>query len=165
MIDLSEQEHKCLRALTVSLRPLGYALTERTDPQDTPTRPAQCPDEQGRVVVFDEYAAGLEGLEGFDYAWLLVWFDRVREPAGLRVEPHPLRETGERKGVFATRSPARPNPLGLSLVRVLGIEDSTIRFAGVDLVRATPVLDIKPYVPDDRHLGEAVRSGWLDRLG
>lgn len=80
--------------------------------------------------------------------------------------PHPLRATGQRFGVFATRSPARPNHLGLSLVRVLSIDGARMRFTGVDLLNHTPVLDIKPFAPqvDFPDLGAAARIGWMGQL-
>jgi tRNA-Thr(GGU) m(6)t(6)A37 methyltransferase TsaA len=133
----------------VTLRPIGYVLTGLEGGDSTP---AQATDNvsEGELVVHAELREGLKGLEGFDYVWLITWFDRVAdEPAPLEQVPRPLRGTGRRFGVFATRSPARPNPVGLSLVRVLGIEGRRLRFAGVDLLDRTPVLDIKPFFPED----------------
>ncbi len=110
---------------------------------------------------------GLRGLEGFDYAWIVAYFDRLAgEPPRLEEEPHPLSGTGRVFGVFATRSPARPNNIGMSRVRLLGIEGNVVRFAGVDLMDGTPVLDLKPFMAkvDIPPEGDAVRSGWLDEL-
>ncbi len=118
-------------------------------------------------MLHPEFAAALDGLSDFDYAWLLTWLhlsDRTGPPA-LRVEPFLLRGTGQRIGVFATRYPARPNPLGLTVVRVLGVEGNVLHFAGVDMIDGTPVLDVKPW---ERHLDvpahpggvSAIRGGW-----
>ena len=90
----------------------------------------------------------------------------LTEPAALDVVPHSLRNTGETFGVFATRAPTRPNAMGLSRVRILGIEGTKVRFAGVDLLDGTPILDIKPFIPgiDVPAEGTDVRAGWLDRV-
>jgi tRNA-Thr(GGU) m(6)t(6)A37 methyltransferase TsaA len=152
----------------VTLRPIGYVVTAHDDPESTPTQAPGDAEGKGELVVLPEFIAGLRGLEGFDYAWLISWFDRLAdEPARLEEVPHALRDTGQTFGVFATRSPARPNHLGLSLVRVLSIDGARMRFAGVDLLDHTPVLDIKPFIPqiDIPPEGAAARSGWIGELG
>jgi tRNA-Thr(GGU) m(6)t(6)A37 methyltransferase TsaA len=141
----------------VQLRPIGYVQTPYTSLAETPIQTSRNPDEPGRLVVADQYAAGLEGLEGFDYAHLICFLDRAwqaddqgRRPfTGERLRPVPflLQGTGQRVGLFATRSPVRPNYLALSLVRVVAVHGSTVDFTGVDLVDGTPVLDIKPFEP------------------
>jgi tRNA-Thr(GGU) m(6)t(6)A37 methyltransferase TsaA len=150
----------------LTLRPIGYVLTAYDEGGGVPTQATGNAGETAEIVVFDELVPGLRGLEGFDYAWLVSWFDRSSEPASLDVVPHPLRETGQTFGVFATRSPERPNPLGLSLVRILGVVGARVRFAGVDLLDRTPVLDLKPYAPgvDTPPDGTDVRTGWIGEL-
>lgn len=154
------------------LRPIGHVVSPRRDPERTPIQSLRNPDERASVVVRPELADGLDGLAGFDYVWLLTWLhlETTVEPP-LRVEPFMLRGTGERIGVFATRYPARPNPLGLSVVRVLAVEANVLHFAGVDLCDGTPVLDIKPWEP---HLDipgypggalDRIRGGWYQRTG
>jgi tRNA-Thr(GGU) m(6)t(6)A37 methyltransferase TsaA len=89
--------------------------------------------------------------------WLVYWFDRAG-PYKPRVVPY--RDTHER-GLFATRSPCRPNPIGVSVVRLLGREGNVLRVGGIDILDRTPLLDIKPYVPEfDAH--PASKAGWLD---
>ena len=154
--------------MTDRLHPIGYVLTARDDPGDIPTQAPENSGETGELVVLREFAPALRGLEGFDYAWLISWFDRLAaEPAPLEVVPHALRETGETYGGFAPRSPARPNNLGLGLVRILGIEGERVRFAGVDLLDRTPVLDVKPFIPgiDIPAEGTATGGGWVDSAG
>jgi tRNA-Thr(GGU) m(6)t(6)A37 methyltransferase TsaA len=149
------------------LRPIGYVRTAHADGADVPSQATANSGETGELDVLPEFASGLRGLEGFDYAWLISWFDRVgSELAALEVVPHPLRETGQTFGVFATRAPTRPNAIGLSQVRILGIEGAKVRFAGVDLLDGTPILDIKPFMPgiDVPAEGDDVRVGWLDKL-
>jgi tRNA-Thr(GGU) m(6)t(6)A37 methyltransferase TsaA len=127
------------------------------------------PDEVGRVELVAGFADGLLELAGFDFAWLLTWLGSVvedRPPAGLRQVPFLLGGQGRQVGVFAMRGPHRPNPIGLHLVRVLDVTDTGFSFGGLDMVDATPVLDIKPWVapldlPPTGSL-DAVRSGWFD---
>ena len=121
---------------------------------------------RGTVVLEPDYRApeALRGLEGFDYLWLIWGFHLNKENAGEGLTVRPPRLGGnERVGVFASRSPYRPNPLGLSSVRIESIDAAAgeIHVLGADLADGTPVYDIKPYVEyDDSHPG--VRSGFVD---
>jgi tRNA-Thr(GGU) m(6)t(6)A37 methyltransferase TsaA len=125
----------------------------------TPIQPSRASGVEGRVEVAPQYSAALKDLAGFDRIWLIYWFNRA---AAARLTVIPYRDVVER-GLFATRAPARVNPLGLSNVRLLGIDGAVLRIADVDILDDTPLLDIKPYVPayDDfpvRHLG------WIDTV-
>ena len=106
---------------------------------------------QGRIVLLDAYAdsESLRGLDDFDYLWLLWGFSANRhQSATFQPTVRPPRLGGnERMGVFATRSPYRPNGLGLSSVRILAVEGTEIVVAGADLMDGTPIYDIKPYLP------------------
>ena len=108
-------------------------------------------DLQGRIVLLDAYAdsESLRGLDDFDYLWLLWGFSANRhQSATFQPTVRPPRLGGnERMGVFATRSPYRPNGLGLSSVRILAVEGTEIIVAGADLMDGTPIYDIKPYLP------------------
>ena len=156
------------------LRPIGYVQTPYHSLAETPIQTSRNPDEPGRLVVADQYAPALDGLEGFDYAHLICFLDRAWEAdgrgtrpfAGDRLRPVPflLQDTGQRVGLFATRSPVRPNYLALSLVRVVAVHGSTVDFTGVDLVDGTPVLDIKPFEPHLDVPGYTPGSGWLDQV-
>ena len=158
----------------VELRPIGYVRTSYRSMADTPIQTARNPDEPGRLVLHDQYAPGLDGLEGFDYAHLICFLDRAwqadsqgtRSFTGDRLRPVPflLQETGQRVGLFATRSPVRPNYLALSLVRVVAVHGPTVEFTGVDLLDGTPVLDIKPFEPHLDVPGYTPGSGWLDQV-
>ena len=158
----------------LTLRPIGHVRTAYTDPADTPIQTRRNPDERGRLVVLDQYADALDGLAEFDYAHLICFLDRVWEADGrgrrpftgdrLRPVPFLLQDTGQRVGLFATRSPVRPNYLALSLVRVVAVHGAVVDFTGVDLVDGTPVLDIKPFEPHLDVPGYTPGSGWLDQV-
>lgn len=119
------------------------------------------------VVDLDpRYGEALAGLDGFDYAWLITWLGRSEDPnpPPLIQVPFLLRPEQRSMGILATRGPRRPNPIGLSLVRLVEIEGTRITFEGVDMLDGTPVIDIKPYVTRfDRPPGEP-RSGWFDEV-
>ena len=140
----------------------GYATTESTPVQSSLNR-----GEHGAVDVLDPYVAGLAGLADFDYVWLLTWLDRPDarpEPVPLTIVPFLLRPSQQTMGLFATRGPRRVNPIGLSLVRLVEVVGARLRFAGVDLLDGTPVVDMKPYVVHfDRPDGD-VHSGWFDTV-
>jgi len=121
-----------------------------------PIQPAAAIGIRGTVELFAGFAAGLKDLAGFSHIILLYHFHRVAQ-SKLVVVPFLDREP---RGIFATRAPARPNPIGLSVVRLLSVEGNVLQIENVDIVDGTPLLDIKPYVPEfDHH--EADRIGWL----
>jgi tRNA (adenine37-N6)-methyltransferase len=158
----------------IELRPIGHVRTAYRRMEDTPIQTSRNSDERGRLVLLEEYAAALDGLEEFDYAHLICFLDQVwradasgtRPFTGDRLRPVPflLQDTGERVGVFATRSPVRPNYLALSLVRLLAVRGNKVDFTGVDLLDGTPVLDVKPFEPHLDVPGYTPGSGWLDHL-
>jgi tRNA-Thr(GGU) m(6)t(6)A37 methyltransferase TsaA len=136
--------------------PIGTIHSPIATPAGGPIQPAAANDIAGRVVVLPEYQEGLQDLEGFSHLFLLYHFHLSR-PYSLKVKP--FLDTVLR-GVFATRAPARPNPIGLSIVRLERIEGNTLFILDVDIVDGTPLLDIKPYAPGFDALPQA-RSGWL----
>jgi tRNA (adenine37-N6)-methyltransferase len=98
---------------------------------------------------------GLRDLLGFERIWLIYYFDRAR-PAALEVAPYLDTQS---HGVFATRAPARPNPIGLSCVKLLAVEGNRLQISEVDILDGTPLWDIKPYVPDFDAF-DSERNGW-----
>jgi tRNA-Thr(GGU) m(6)t(6)A37 methyltransferase TsaA len=154
------------------MRPIGVVRSPFTDLGDTPLQSHFGAHVEARIVLDERFVAGLDGLEGFDFAHVITLLDRARGDADLRPEPLLLRGTGHSIGVFATRHPARPNRLGLSVVRILRIQGIEIAFRGVDVVDGTPVLDIKPWVPDfdvpvearESAGHESLRCGWYTRF-
>jgi tRNA-Thr(GGU) m(6)t(6)A37 methyltransferase TsaA len=114
---------------------------------------------RGRVQIWPEFAAGLKDLEGFSHIILLYHFHHVK---GAKLQVTPFLDS-EPRGLFATRAPRRPNPIGLSVVRLLQIQDNVIEVENVDMLDGTPLLDIKPYVPAfDVH--SVQRVGWLAQV-
>ena len=103
----------------------------------------------------------LRDLEGFDYVWVLSWFHMN---TSWRPLVRPPRGSAVKRGVFSTRSPHRPNPLGLSAVRLVGVEGRVLKVRGIDLLDGTPVLDLKPYVPYADAFPDAA-TGWLGEGG
>jgi len=141
--------------MKIELTAIGHIHSPYREAQGTPIQPRWAPRIEGTVEVFPQYAAGLRDLDGFERIWLLYWCDRARE---AQLEVVPYRDT-QKRGVFATRAPSRPNPIGLSCVRLLDVEGTTLRVAELDILDGTPLLDIKPYVPDFDVFSVA-RLGW-----
>lgn len=153
----------------MEIKPIAYYRSQLTTKFGVPRQSGLVPELVGRILFEPEYANAdaLRGIEGFDYLWLIWEFSLNGKKEGEwspLVRP-PLLGGNEYVGVFATRSPFRPNALGLSSVRLLGVEDGSdglaLLVAGADLVDGTPIYDIKPYVVyADTHVG--VRSGFVD---
>ncbi len=153
--------------LTVSLPVIGVVRSSHSELETTPIQAGVNRAEHGTIEIAEPYQDGLDGLAGFDYAWLLSWLHRPRDPAGdapLRQVPFLLRRQQRAMGIFATRGPRRVNPIGLSLIQILEVAGPVVRFAGVDLLDGTPVVDLKPYVSRfDRPDGDP-RCGWFDQI-
>lgn len=140
----------------IKYKPIGIIHTPFKEPKGTPIQPTAAKGVKGRVEVFPEYAEGLEDLEGFSHIILIYHFHLVKR-ALLKVKPFMDDRV---HGVFATRSPSRPNPIGISVVRLIGIKANVLYVSDVDIVDGTPLLDIKPYVPEF-DVREVKRIGWL----
>jgi tRNA-Thr(GGU) m(6)t(6)A37 methyltransferase TsaA len=141
----------------IILRPIGYIRTPFSSSAGMPIQGAHAPGAEGWIELFPEFAQGIRDLEGFERIWLAFYFHRA---ISFQLMVRPFLDTVEH-GIFATRAPARPNPIGITAVRLLRIEGLRLRIADVDMIDQTPLLDIKPYVPDfDRF--DAVRIGWYN---
>ncbi len=141
---------------SLSYRPIGIVRSPFANASDAPIQAAGAIGAQGTIEVYPEYAEGLSVLEGFSHLIVIHHFHRVG-PARLTATPF---LDSEPHGIFATRSPARPNPIGLSVVRLLKVEGRLLRVADIDMLDGTPVLDLKPYVPAFDHR-DPVRIGWF----
>lgn len=142
------------------MEPIGYIESCFKDKFGTPRQPGLVPEAWGRLRLRADLQPeeSLQGLEGFSHIWLL-WLFHQNKSARFHAKVHPPRLGGEKRGVFATRSPHRPNPIGLSLVELVQIEKDGLIVAGLDLVDGTPILDIKPYLPHIESRPDA-RMGW-----
>jgi tRNA-Thr(GGU) m(6)t(6)A37 methyltransferase TsaA len=142
----------------IRYRPIGVIHSPFQSIEGMPIQAAGAAGIQGSVEVFPQFVAGLKDLEGFSHITLLYHFHLVQ---ASRLTVIPFLDS-EPRGVFATRAPKRPNPIGLSVVRLLRIEHNILQVENVDVVDGTPLLDIKPYVPEfDEH--PADRIGWLEQ--
>ena len=147
----------------IVLKPIGTVHSPFKEPTGTPIQPGAAAGIQGTVEVLPEYGEGLRDLEGFSHIILFYYF-HLAPGFSLLVKPF---LDDQKRGLFATRAPARPNPIGFSIVRLERVDGTRLYIREVDIVDGTPLLDIKPYVPDfDRRDGAT--SGWLtenmDRL-
>ncbi len=142
----------------VKYNPIGIIHSPFKEPRGTPIQSASAKGVEGTVEVFPEYSKGLKDLEGFSHIILLCHFHLSKKPS-LRVKPY---MDSQIHGVFATRAPSRPNPIGISIVRLIKLDKNTLQVQDVDVLDGTPLLDIKPYVPkfDER---DADRVGWLEK--
>lgn len=143
--------------MDIVYHPIGILHTPFHDLRDMPIQPTGTASAPGTAEIFPEYADGLKDLDGFSHVILLFHLHQVRE-AKLRVVPF---MDSEPRGVFATRAPSRPNPIGLSIVRLLSVDGCTLHLGNLDILDGTPLLDLKPYVPGfDRPV--RARAGWLE---
>jgi len=143
------------------VRPIGVIHTPFTDRYKAPRQPsAEAAMAEGKIVLFPKqnFEQALEDLSGFEKIWIVSWFHRNEN---WKPKVLPPRGPRKRRGVFATRSPHRPNPIGLSLATLLEIKGRTLRVAETDLLDGTPILDLKPYLPYAEAFPEA-KAGWLD---
>ena len=138
-----------------SVKSIGTIKTEYETSNNTPIQPTFS-ESIGRAVVLPEYIPGLESLNAFSHIYLIYWFHKARKPS-LLVRPYLDKE---QHGLFATRAPARPNPIGISIVQIMRIKNDTIVFKGADMLNNTPLLDLKPYTSRFDYR-ENVRDGWL----
>ena len=139
----------------LSIEPIGYVRSAYTDTKEIPKGPGAKHDAEGMLEVRSDLEAGLTDIEGFSHLYVIWVFHKAERSELVGTPP-----TDDRPhGVFATRSPYRPNPIGLTVVRLLGREGNRLRVRGVDMLDGSPILDIKPYlssVPE-----QVLKRGWL----
>ena len=136
--------------------PIGIIHTPHKTTEGTPIQPTGAKGVAGSIGVFPEYTAGLADLAGFSHIFILYHF-HLSKKFSLKVRPF---LDDQKRGLFATRAPSRPNPIGISVVRLVEIFGTTLHIQNVDVVDNTPLLDVKPYVPEfDVHRVEKI--GWI----
>lgn len=144
---------------SLTLHPIGYVRTGKRVKFEAFHQPRESEEEHNVLELLpgSNFEQALRDIEGFDRVWLLWWFHRNETWRPLVLPP---RGPSRRRGVFATRSPHRPNPLGMTPVRLLGVKGRALLLGACDLVDGTPVFDVKPYVPAYDSFPDA-RTGWI----
>jgi len=142
----------------IEYKPIGVIHSPFTEPKGTPIQPGGSKGINGIVEILPEYAEGLKDIGGFSHIILLYHFHLTKGSA-LIAKPYMDNET---HGVFAMRGPSRPNSIGISVVRLIRVEGNILHIQDVDIVDGTPLLDIKPYVPEF-DTSEVERIGWLEK--
>lgn len=143
---------------SITIKPIGIINTPYKEPKGIPIQGKFEKGVIGTVRLFPEYRAGLKDIEGFSHLILIYHFNRSKEE---RLTGKPFLEDVEH-GIFAIRSPHRPNHIGFSIVKIKKVKGKTITFSEVDILDGTPLLDIKPYVKHFDSRGK-VKNGWIDR--
>ncbi|MCB0833931.1 MAG: tRNA (N6-threonylcarbamoyladenosine(37)-N6)-methyltransferase TrmO [Bacteroidetes bacterium] len=142
-----------------TMKPIGYVKSPYSDTAQIPKGPGAKHEAEGTLEFLPEFEAGLKDIEGFSHLFVIWVFDRSQ---GFDLSAHP--PTAKKPhGIFSTRSPRRPNPIGLTVVRVLQCAGPKVHVHGVDMLDGTPILDIKPYlssIPDNQ-----LKRGWMDTGG
>lgn len=146
--------------MVIILKPIGWAHSPFKTKEDID--PMKYADSQGfdavegELEIEEEFKEGLTDIDGFSHIFVIFGFHKSE---GFKLKTVPLLDDSPR-GVFATRSPHRPNPVGLSAMRIIARRDNVLHVSGMDLIEGTPVLDIKPYTPRDRK--DSIKIGWLN---
>jgi len=140
----------------VRYHPIGKIASSFKGNAEVPRQAVGAPDARATIELFDAFSEGLKDLDGFSHIVVIFHLHLVTNPS---LVAHPPWD-GKEHGVFATRSPCRPNPIGISVVRLEHIDRNTLEISSVDMIDGTPVLDIKPYIPDLNPTGQ-INVGWL----
>jgi tRNA (adenine37-N6)-methyltransferase len=145
--------------LELCLRPIGRVVEGPACPPE-----AGWEGREARIEIDPAWAGALDGIEGFSHVWIVWWLDRSASPhEDLRVHPEGRKEL-PRVGIFATRSPVRPNPLAMTVVELLEREGCLLRVRGLDACQGTPILDLKPYLRRGDLVPDATTPAWLEQL-
>jgi len=144
--------------MSITITPIGTIETPFNDLKGMPIQPSGAAKIQGTITMDKEYEQGLSDLEGFSHIILLYHFHQSK---GYNLMVKPFLDD-QKRGLFSTRAPRRPNPIGLSIVKLIKREGNKLTIEGIDVVNGTPLIDIKPYVPgfDAR---EVTAIGWLEK--
>jgi tRNA-Thr(GGU) m(6)t(6)A37 methyltransferase TsaA len=145
--------------LLLKCKLIGIIHSSLKEAKGSPIQPVFARDSEGIVEVYEPYREALKDLDGFERIWLIYWFHKADK---FRPVVKPYLDTVEH-GLFATRAPCRPKPIGMSPVRLLRIENGMLYIAEVDILDGTPLLDIKPYISKFDQF-EVSRNGWQDNV-
>ena len=142
----------------IMYRPIGIIYSPYKEPRGIPIQPTAAKDIEGIIEIFPEYTEGLKDIQGFSHI-ILIYHLHLSKEFSLKVKPY---MDDNMRGVFATRSPSRPNPIGISIVRLNKVDNNILYIRNIDIVNRTPLLDIKPYVPEF-DIWKVEKIGWLDK--
>ncbi len=145
--------------MDIIYRSIGIIHSPFDNLEVMPIQPTSDISGSGTVEIFPQFLDGVKDLEGFSHIYLIYHFHKMHQ-SELNVTPFLDKEP---RGIFATRAPSRPNPIGLSLVELVRLENNLIYVDRLDVLNGTPLLDIKPYVPDFEQIHN-VRMGWLEQI-
>jgi tRNA-Thr(GGU) m(6)t(6)A37 methyltransferase TsaA len=140
----------------IELTPIGYIYSPLKEDSDIPVQPKYS-EEEGTIELLEKYTPALKDLDGFEYIICIVYLHKIKPPIPLQTPSH---WDNEKHGIFALRTPRRPNPIGLSVLKLNKIKGNLLYVSNLDFLDETPVLDIKPFVPsiDNR---ETNKVGWI----
>ncbi len=143
--------------MDISISPIGIIKTPFNELEGMPVQPSGAADIKGTIIINTEYQQGLSDLEGFSHIILLFYLHRSK---GYNLMVKPFMDD-KKRGVFSTRAPRRPNPIGLSIVELVEIKENIITIKGIDMLNNTPLIDIKPYIPkfDEK---KSASAGWAE---
>ncbi len=145
----------------LNIQPIGVIHTPFHSKYSAPRQPASAMGKTVGIITLSEhrnFEQALEDIEGFEYVWVIFWFHKNKNWKAKVLPPYGGRK---KRGLFSTRSPHRPNPIGLSLCKLLTVSGRKIRIENPDMLDGTPILDIKPYIPHAESFPHA-RAGWID---
>lgn len=142
----------------MTIEPIGTIATPFTSLEQMPIQPKGADATEGQLILRPEYAEGLRDLGGFSHIYILYHF---HEAVRTELSVVPFMDT-EKRGVFATRSPLRPSHIGMSVTRIVSVTGNIVTVEGIDVLDGTPLLDIKPYIPQFDSV-ENVRTGWMTK--
>ena len=143
--------------MKIEFTPIGIIHTPFKTINNMPIQPTADKESEGWIEIFDEYSAGLADLNGFSHIYLIF---HLHKTSSYKLSVVPFLDTVER-GIFATRSPSRPNPVGLSVVKLVSVSGNIIKIQGLDILDETPLIDIKPFVPMFED-SKDIRIGWFE---
>jgi len=160
-MEIIKREIKSIKKRTfpkkICFEPIGIIKTPFKSLKGIPIQFYQS-EAEGIIQIYPKHSPGLKDLEGFSHIYCVYFFDMVKLPVPLQSKPF---LDDKKKGIFATRTPFRPNPIGISILEIIHIKKNLIKVKNVDILDKTPILDIKPYVSRFDYI-KAYKMGWLD---
>ena len=147
--------------MIIDIKPIGIAYTPHIKQEETPIQPVYAKGIKGRIEIFKEYEEGLKDLDGFSYITVLAYFHKKKK---TKLSVVPFLGT-EKRGVFSTCAPSRPNHIGMSTLKLLSVKKNIIEVENIDFLNETPIIDIKPFAKKfNKEENEEIKCGWMDKI-